>query len=129
MMQEIGMINVLAMQAITATTTGADVSTVGYIGHGGREIKVVSEVLPTGSDTDETATPKLQESETTVSSDFTDVTDGAFAAVAQEAGVTNETLHVQLKAGSQYVRGVVTLAGTTPAFTVSMKAFAVQRVV
>jgi hypothetical protein len=64
-------------------------------------------------DTDETYTPKVQESDD--NSTFTDVAstdlEGTFAPM-----VDNEIQRVGYKGSKRYIRSVMTLAGTTPSF-------------
>lgn len=68
----------------------------------------------TGTDTDESATFKLQESATTVSSDYGDVTSGGFTAVTAESAAAIQSL--SFVPTKRYIRGYVTEAGTTVAY-------------
>jgi len=124
-MQDLGLITVLAPQRATSTVTGADVSLVGYVNPGGRQMKAILSAFSAGSDTDETCDVKLQESTTTVSSDFADITGAAFTQVAQETAAALQTIHFQ--ATKKYIRAIATLAGTTPAFDISLGVLAQKR--
>lgn len=107
----------LEATALTATGNGAEIDLAKYIHVGNREVKAFAVAIPTGAETDETWDGKLQESVTTVDTDFTDITGATFTQVAKEATAAFEEIHAVVK--KRYLRIVSTLAGTTPAFTVA----------
>jgi len=115
----------LHAKALSASENGAEIDLAQYIHVDGREMKAILCAIPTGADTDETCDYKLQESATTASSDFADITGAAFTQVAKEATAALEEIHFQ--ASKRYVRGVATLAGTTPGFAVAAAVLAVKR--
>lgn len=88
-----------------------------YVNAGKRQVKGVWAPAVTGADTDETYDCKFQESDgvsgaaTTVSSDWSDVTSGAFAQVAQEA--TKAFQQITFSVNKRFLRSVTTLGGTT----------------
>lgn len=95
---------------------------------GGRQVKALAIAIPGGADTDETVTIKVQESATTVSSDFSDITSGAFDSFAQEAAdASNAFKELDIPISKRYVRAYATLAGTTPAFYVAAGLVVVPR--
>lgn len=110
---------------LSASEDGAEIDLAQYIHVGGREMKAIASIIPTGADTDETCDYKLQESATTASSDFADITGATFTQVAQGATAALEEIHFQ--ASERYIRGVATLAGTTPGFAVAAAVLAVKR--
>lgn len=95
----------LAPIAKTATTSGT--TAIDTAGFNGCAVLVIPGVV-----TDGTHTPKLQESDTTTSGDFTDVAAanlvGSFAAIA--SGTLQEVGYIGSK---RYLRAVVTVSGAT----------------
>ncbi len=91
-----------------------------YINVGKRQAIGVSFFGVTGTDTDETYDNKLQESDgisgaaTTVSSDWSDITDAAFTQVAHDGSVFSEAVAtVRFLPNKRFLRNVITLGGTT----------------
>ena len=102
-----------ASSAGTSATAGqaAELDLGPYVNVGKREAQAIVFCTFDGTDTDETVTFKLQESATTVSSDYGDVTDGDFAAVAAESAMAIET--IKFLPTKRYLRGYATPTGTT----------------
>lgn len=119
----------LSYGAVTASAALTDVDIrKNFVSPGRRQLMATAVIVPTGTDTDETSTVKLQESATTVDSDFTDISGAAFTAVAQGATPSVEQLFFQTLTTTKYLRGYHTAAGTTPAFTIAVEFFLVKRV-
>lgn len=113
---------------VSATEAGAEVDITKYfVSPAKREMLATLVAIPSGADTDETLAVKLQESTTTVDSDFTDISGAAFTGVAQEDAAALETIYFQTKATTKYIRSHATLAGTTPAFSIVVEAFLLKR--
>lgn len=124
-MRNLAVLTLIAQQRATSTVTGSDVDLSNYTNVGGREMKAILAVDSAGTDTDETCDVKLQESPTTVSSDFADITGAAFTQYIQESASAVEEIH--FRAQQRYIRGVATLAGTTPAFDLALVVLANER--
>lgn len=116
-----GLKSVLDIQALSSSTNGAAVDMQGSV-FGRRSIKGVLMCLPTGGDANETCDVKFQESNTTVSGDFVDITGASFSQVTQPGGASTQQINFPLR--KRYIRAVVTLAGTTPTFTVGVAVIA-----
>lgn len=126
-MREIGVL--LSHAAVTTTAALPDVD-LGkyYVSPGSRELMATLVAVPTGADTDEKSDVKLQESATTVDSDFTDITGATFTQISQEDSTPAiQQIFFTMGAGKRYVRPHHTGAGTTIAFTLSVSIFAVKR--
>lgn len=124
-MRELAVLTLLAQQRATATVTGSEVDLGNYAHVGGREMKAILAIDSLGTDTDETCNVKIQESETTVTGDFTDISGAAFTAYAQESAALVEEIHFVAK--KRYIRALATIAGTTPAFDFACVALANER--
>ena len=113
----VGWKEVLPAQAASSTATGSAVDMQGYA-HGRRRLKGIVVCLPTGADANETCDVKLQESDTTTSGDFADITGATFTQILQPGGAKSEEISFTLK--KRYIRAIATLAGTTPTFTLGV---------
>lgn len=117
-MRNLTVLDLISVRQATATVTGADVdlatSTLGFINAGGREVKGHASVGISGTDTDETCAVTIEESPTTVSSDFTNI--ATFTSVAQEGTDLSEEQHFRISPTTNFLRAVATIAGTTPVF-------------
>lgn len=82
-----------------------------YIHVGKHQCKAFLHCHFTGTDTDETVTFKLQESDSTASSDYGDVTNGGFTAVSAESAAAIEA--ISFLPTKRYIRGYATPTGTT----------------
>lgn len=124
-MREITVLSLLAAQVASTTQTGADVDLGNYANVGGREIKAILTAHSAGADTDESLTVTVEESATTVSSDFAAISGAAFTAHLQETADAVQELH--FVATKRYIRAVATIAGTTPSFNFSCNALVYER--
>lgn len=119
----------LAAAKISTTTTHADVDLAGNVASvGKRQVMATATIFPRASTdpaTDETCDVKIQEADSTASTDFADITGAAFTQVADESTAASETIYFPVT--KRYVRAVSTLAGTTPAFTVGVTLFVENR--
>jgi len=103
--------------SIAATASGTEIALFPYyVSPGKREMKAVlmayADTANVASDTFELVV-KLQESATTVDSDFTDITGAAFAAVDETATTgTLQQIHFQTAAASKYLREYATITGS-----------------
>jgi hypothetical protein len=110
---KLGTLNVLPVQLATSTVTGDAVDIQGYIKN--RQLKAVASALWTAAgDSDETLAITMEESDTTVASDFAAITGAAFTAFDDSAAAFAE---MHFRTDKRYIRAVATLAGTTPSFT------------
>lgn len=127
-MREIAVLGLARAQvSATGSSTEVDVSKY-YVSPGTREMMAVISALPTGADADETLDSKLQESATTVDSDFTDISGASFTQLTQPtAAGALQAIYFSMASGKKYVREAHTLAGTTPTFDLSVMLFAVKR--
>jgi hypothetical protein len=85
-----------------------------FVSPGRRECKATLTPTPittTNSDT-WTVAYKLQESVTTVDTDFTDITNGSFSSVSDSDTVDVQAVNFSVLATSRYLRGYNTLTGT-----------------
>ena len=82
-----------------------------YVNVGKRQAQAILFCTFDGTDTDETVTFKLQEADSTASSDYGDVTDGGFTAVAAESAMGFEV--IKFLPTKRYLRGYATPTGTT----------------
>jgi hypothetical protein len=96
--------------AATAESTELDLGP--YINVGKRQIIGAWAALPLSlsTDTDGTYDNKFQESATTVSSDFSDITGASFTQVVATATAALET--VIFSTNKRYIRSVIALGGT-----------------
>jgi hypothetical protein len=100
-----------AESSSTVEVYGDPVDLAEYIHVGGRELKAFLRVHgSTDSTTDSTVAAKLQESATTSSSDFSDISGATFTGGGYVDAVISEELHFQ--AAQRYVRLAATPAGT-----------------
>ena len=103
--------------SIAATASGTEIALFPYyVSPGKREMKAVlmayADTANVASDTFELVV-KLQESATTVDSDFTDITGAAFTAVDETATTgTLQQIHFQTAAASKYLREYATITGS-----------------
>jgi hypothetical protein len=99
--------------SITTTAASAELNLQKYfVSPGKREMKAVLVAIPRGAGTDSgTLDYKLQESATTVDSDFADITGAAFTQVTEATSAAPESIH--FFTAKQFVRGYATVAGTT----------------
>lgn len=107
----------LAASNLTATGAGTEIALGGkLVDPGRRELMAVLTVFNgagnVGSDT-YAIDVKLQESPTTVDSDFTDVTNGAFTQFTEAGTPAPEAIFFSLLAASKYVREYHTITGGT----------------
>jgi hypothetical protein len=117
--------------ASTVTVEGTAVDLAGYLSVARREVKFVigyvDYISTATTTTDQTITVKFQESATTVSSDFSDITGittGAVTSTAHTAaGVAEYNGHV----AKRYVRAHAQAAGTGPTFAVTAVVIPAQR--
>jgi len=110
---------------VTATGAGAEVNLQKYfVNPGKREMKAIMGALETVASDSGTLAYKLQESNTTVDSDFSDISGAAFTTIGDSDTNTLQSLHFYTK--KQYVRGYRTLVGGTDWATVAA-IFAVKR--
>ena len=87
-----------------------------YVNAGGkRQIIAVwaPGIFNAATDTDATYDEKLQQSATTVDTDFTDITGGAFTQVSGDLG-SMAFQSITVNVTQRYIRSVATLAGTVP---------------
>jgi len=103
---------ILGAAAVTATANGAGVDVSDFAG----PVKFTLD-SSAGGGGDHTLDAKLQESDDNVT--FTDVVGGAFTQVTNAAAAF-ETLTINGDGLKQYVRGVDTIAGTSPTFSRSL---------
>lgn len=118
----------LAAAKISSTTTHADVDLAGMASVAKRQVMATATIFPKASTdpaTDETCDVKIQEADSTASTDFADITGATFTQVADESTAASETIYFPVS--KRYVRAVSTLAGTTPAFTVGVTLFVENR--
>lgn len=123
-MRELGVLQLHAA-TLSATAAGADVDLKDTIHVGRREVMAILTAIPSGADTDETLAYKLQESATTVDSDFSDITGGAFTSITQESTAAVEKIFCNV--AKRYVRAYATLGGTTPSFALASHLVVVNR--
>lgn len=109
---------------VSATAAGTEVDLAKYyVNPGKREMKAVVQPILTGSDTG-TFVYKLQESNTTVDSDFSDIS-GATTATLVDSDSPFDVQQIHFFTKKQYVRGHVTLSAG--AYFVAAALFAVKR--
>lgn len=105
------------LPAATVTTdgNGANIDLQTYVGSGHRQLAArLSCGTITG--TQGTLDIKVQESTTTTSGDFTDISGAAFTQLVTTTG--GETIH--FLTNKRYVRFVKTVGGTSPSYVVSV---------
>lgn len=96
----------------TATGTGVDVSD-----YDGIAVAVLDSAAATG--TDPTMNVKLQ-SCATVGGAYEDIADAVFTEVDDTVGGSHQVLAFNVAEPLAFVRGLATIAGTTPSFTFSL---------
>jgi len=106
-------ISILGAAAITASANGAGVDVSNYQG----DVKVTLD-SSAGGGADHTLDVKLQHSDD--NSTWVDVTGGAFTQVTN-AGASFESIILNGDGLKKYVRGVDTVAGTSPTFSRSLQ--------
>lgn len=122
----------LTSGSIAASAAGTEVALFPYfVSPGKREMKAIlmayADTANMASDTFELIV-KLQESATTVDSDFVDITGAAFSAVVEPATTgTLQQIHFQTLPASKYLRSYSTLTGTYWGVHVNAAAFLVKR--
>jgi hypothetical protein len=117
----------IQLDQVVVTTTGAgtEVNLQKYfVNPGKREMKALFAAMETVSSDSGSLTYKLQESNTTVDSDFSDISGAAFTAIQDSDSSAIQTLHFFTK--KQYVRGYRTVVGGTDWVTIAA-IFAVKR--
>ena len=116
----------VGLPAATTTTNGdgAAIDLQPYVASGWREIKAHLN-CGTITGTTGTLTIKVQESTTTTSGDFSDITGAAFAELSTATG--GETIHFQTN--KRYVRFVRTVGGDTPSFVNAVSLVVLDRLV
>jgi hypothetical protein len=110
---------------VTTTGAGTEVNLAKYfVNPGKREMKAVLGAMETAGSDSGSLAYKLQESATTVDSDFSDISGAAFTTIQDSDTNTIQSLHFFTK--KQYIRGYRTLVGGTDWATVCA-VFAVKR--
>lgn len=125
-MRELAVLLSQANVTTTAALPEVDISKY-YVSPARREMMATAVIFPTGADTDEVTDVKLQESATTVDSDFTDITGATFTQVAQEDTPAVQQIFFMTKATTKYVRAHHTGAGTTISFRIAVQLFLIKR--
>ena len=101
----------------TATITGGDVDLQGRITN--RQLKAIAIGLWTAAgDSNEVCDITIEESDTTVASDFAAISGAAFTQWIDDDTPYLEEIH--FRTDKRYIRAVATMAGTTPSFTVGV---------
>jgi hypothetical protein len=114
----------IPVELATSTITGADVDLQGRITN--RQLKAIATVLWTAAgDSDETVDITLEESDTTVASDFAAITGAAFTTIQDDQSPALAEIH--FRTDKRYIRAIATMAGTTPSFTVGVACVAEMR--
>jgi hypothetical protein len=109
--------NILLGTHWTTTAADSEVCLDYYFVSPGKREMSASLVAQTSAATDTgILTLKIQESPTTVSSDWTDVTDGGFTAFADTDTAGLETIYFSTIAGTRYLRSYATVSGTPTFF-------------
>lgn len=125
--RDLDLLELVISQSSATAVTGDAVDAKELIGIGRKEVGFLLTYLPTGADTDETLDGVIQESATTVASDFAALqTAVAFTQVLQTATAATELVYGVVN--KRYVRAVITPDGTTPLFTFSASAIGPARV-
>lgn len=110
---------------VTTTAAGTEVDLQKYfVSPGKREMKAVLTALIGVSSDSGSIDVKLQESATTVDSDFSDISGATFTQVTDAATPAAEAIHFFTK--QRYVRTYRTLAGTS-VWDVAAQLYAVKR--
>ena len=125
-MQNLGLVEVLPPQLSTTTVTGDAVDLQGKVLN--RQIKaILCQLWTAAGDTDETLDVAIQESDTTVASDFAALATAAnfTQVVADTASAVHEEIHFHTQ--KRYIRAVATLGGTSPSFTFGVSAIVEKR--
>lgn len=123
-MSNLDALSVIPAELSTSTITGADIDLQGLLT--GRQLKAVATALWTAAgDTDELLDITMEESDTTVATDFAAITGAAFTQMVSDTGPFFEEIH--FRTDKRYIRAIATMAGTTPSFTVAVAVVAEQR--
>lgn len=111
---------------VTTTGAGAEVDLQKYfVNPGKREMKAVMTAMHNGIASDSgTFAYKLQESNTTVDSDFSDISGASFTTLPDSDSNENESIHFYTN--KRYLRGYRTV-GNVGKFFVAANIFAVKR--
>jgi hypothetical protein len=118
-----GVLEVIPFDAsAVSTVTGAAVDLQGYVTN--RQLKSIVSAVVTGTDTDETLDVTMEESDTTVASDFAAITGAAHAQITEVATAVSE---MHFRTDKRYIRAVATIAGTTPDFGIAVAVVAEKR--
>ncbi len=104
----------------TATGVGSAIDCQGMVEPGNKRHMLAH--LSVGGQTGTTLDVKLQESDTTTSGDFTDITGAAFTQVG--AALSEQDLFFKIK--KRYVRASWTIAGTNYSFAVTVTGLKTQ---
>lgn len=110
----LSLVRLLKAQSISTTVTGAAVDLQSYTNPGSRNIKVTNDV---GSNlgTTPSTTVKIQDSDTTTTSDFVDLYTGFSAVTA----TTGELQSAHIKTNKRYLRAVGTVTADTTGVVLS----------
>lgn len=114
-------IQVLAPARKTASENGTGIDIQEYVGD-------ITAILSSsaGGGTTPTLNAKLQESDT-LGGAYTDITGAAFTQVTS-ASASTQSLTIDANSAKRFIRGVTTIAGTTPTFDMALIAVGVKQV-
>ena len=116
----------LANAKIAATAAGTEVDLVkSFVSPGKREMKAVSAPIMATSDSGGTLAIKLQHSNTTVDSDFSDISGAAFTTVTDN-GVAKTPEQIHFFSNRRYIRCYSTISDSTT-WASSVVLFALKR--
>lgn len=117
--------------ASTAAVEGTAVDLAGYLSVARREVKFVigyvDYISTATTTTDQTISVKFQESATTVSSDFSDITGVTTGTVTSTAHTAAAIAEYNGHVSKRYVRAYAVAAGTSPTFAVTAAVIPAQR--
>lgn len=113
-------IEVIAPARKTATANGSAIDIREYVG----DLKVVLSTSA-GGGTSPTLNVKMQESDASGGT-YTDISGAAFTQVTGAADST-EAITIRAGATKRYIRGVLTIAGTSPTFDMALVAVGVKQ--
>lgn len=119
--ESLQVIEVLAPARKSASENGAAIDLQQYVG----DVKVILS-SSAGGGTGPTLNVKLQECDTPGGT-FTDIAGAAFTQVTNAADST-EAIAINADSCKRYIRGVTTIAGTSPTFDMALVAVGVQQV-
>lgn len=115
----------------TVAVAGTAVDLAGYLSPLRREVKFVigyvDYISTATTTTDQTIAVKFQESATTVSSDFTDITGVTTGTVTSTAHTAAAIAEYNGPVSQRYVRAYAQAAGTSPTFAVTAAVIVAQR--